>query len=58
MNFECWQNSWLDVLYLDILIDADLNVLLSLHLLSSPDLLDQTWSELLRPLHRGCSYLC
>lgn len=41
MKVECWQNSWLDVLYLDILIDADL-----------------TWSELLRPLHHGCSFLC
>lgn len=43
---DYWQNSWLNLLPLEIFIDANLKVLLSLHWLNFPVLLKQTWSEL------------
>lgn len=42
----------------DVLIGANTKTLLSLHLLNLPVLLDQTWSELLPPLHHPESVPC
>lgn len=58
IRVECWQNSWLNVLHSDSLIDANLKVLLSLHLFNLPNLWDQTWSGQQSPLHHRQSFPC
>lgn len=51
MKLKCFQKNWSKILHSDILIDANLKVMMRLHLVNLVVLLHQTWSELQSTLH-------